>query len=75
MPYSSIATSCLCRWSNEAPAGRSQFWNAADQHGVRVGVVQAPHRAHGQGDVLLVLVGRQRTPTDGVLVVVGTRRR
>ena len=26
---SSTATNCLCRWSKDAPAGRSQFWKTA----------------------------------------------
>ena len=37
-----------------------------DQPGVGVGVVQPAHRADGERDVLLVLVGRQRPPTTRV---------
>ena len=56
-PRVSIPTSCLCRWSKEAPAGRSQFWNTATLADERLRLEHRPGRGHREGDVVPVLLG------------------
>ncbi len=55
-PHSSSATSCLCRWSNEAPAVRSQFWKTLTYRTYRLVVTMSLIASIGELEVAVVLL-------------------